>query len=370
MSTTRILFVNHSLGMGGIETMIVDMVRLLPADQFSPEVAIFESGGILEQTLIERGIPVHHLHKRAGIDGGLFLRLRRLLKERNIRVVHSHNFSAWLYSSIAARSLGNILHIHTEHSGVGALRRRHAVERWLSRITPYVVAVSKHVHQVMIDDIGISPRRVKLIQNGVNTGRFAPNIAVRCIMRQTLGLGDNDIAIGIIARLAPVKNHTHLLRAFARILDAGQTRAQLMVIGDGAERQALEALSTQLGIASRTRFMGERRDTEALLNALDIYVLSSLSEGMNLTLLEAMSAGLPIVATAVGGNGEMVEDGKTGFLVPLSDVDAMISRLNQLMNDPSLRLKLGTAARASAIGRFDERVMIDAYLSLYRNVTT
>ena len=366
MASLRILFVNHSLGMGGIETMILDMVRLLPADQFSAEVAIFESGGSLENKLVSNGIPVHHLNKRAGVDSGLFLRFRKLLRERKIQVMHSHNFSAWLYSGVATRSLGNILHIHTEHSGVGALRRRHVVERWLSRLTPHVVAVSKHVHQVMINEIGIASRRVRLIQNGVNTSRFAPNSDSRSAMRQMLGLGHHDIAIGIIARLAPVKNHTHLLRAFARISDAGQTHAQLFVIGDGSERQSLEILSAQLGIKSRTRFLGERSDTEALLNALDIYVLSSLSEGMNLTLLEAMSVGLPIVATAVGGNGEIIDDGKTGFLVPLSDELAMSARLDQLIFDPALRLQFGQAARATAKGKFDEQIMIEAYLSLYR----
>lgn len=370
MSTKRILFVNHSLGMGGIETMIVDMVRLLPTDQFSPEVAIFESGGNLERTLIERGIPVHYLNKRDGVDAGLFLRLRKLLKERKIQVVHSHNFSAWLYSSVATRSVGNIVHVHTEHSGVGVLPRRHMVERWLSRLTHHVVAVSKHVHQVMVREIGISRMRVKLIHNGVNTARFAPNAVTRSVTREALALGDDDIAIGIIARLAPVKNHAHLLRAFASLLNTGHTRAKLLVIGDGPERQKLEALAAQLGIAASTRFLGERRDTEALLNALDIYALSSLSEGMNLTLLEAMSTGLPIVATAVGGNGEIVKDGSTGFLVSLIDLDAMSSRLKQLMDNPSLRRQFGQAARTSAIDRFDEQVMIEAYLALYRAGTT
>ena len=370
MSTTRILFVNHSLGMGGIETMIVDLARLLPNEQFSAEVAVFEGGGTLEKTLIERGIPVHRLQKRAGIDFRLLLRLRRLLKERNIGVVHSHNFSAWLYSSLAARSLGNIVHVHTEHSGVGTMQRRHVVERWLSRLTPHVVAVSKHVHQVMINDIGIAPKRVALVHNGVNTGRFAPNSVTRMVMREALGLGKDDVAIGIIARLAPVKNHALLLRAFAHVLQTQKNRAHLMVIGDGPERAVLMALSAQLGVISHTRFLGERRDTEALLNALDIYALSSLSEGMNLTLLEAMSAGLPIVATAVGGNGEIVQDGITGFLVPVTNVGAMSERLVKLIEDPSLRRQFGMAAREAAIERFDERVMIESYLSLYRTAAT
>lgn len=346
--------------------MLVDMIRLLPRDEFSPEVAVFEGGGSLEAPLAQAGIPVHHLNKRDGIDLGLLWRLRRLLGERDIRIVHSHNFSAWLYSSIGAFGLNCVRHIHTEHSGVEAFQRRYAAERWLSRLTYSVVAVSKHVHEVMINEIGISPERVKLVYNGVNTTRFAPNQAVRLANRKALGLDDADIAIGIVARLAPVKNHRHLLRSFAQLARDATVPVKLFVVGDGSERMALELLCRDLGIATCVSFLGERRDTEALLNALDIYVLPSLSEGMNLTLLEAMSTGLPVVATAVGGNGEIVIDGTTGYLVPLGDETAMRDRLRDLALDEPTRRHYASAGRESVIERFDERKMIDQYLGLYR----
>jgi len=365
MKARPLLFVNHSLAMGGIETMLVDMIRLLPRDQFSPEVAVFESGGSLEAVLEERGVPVHRLNKKEGVDAGLFLRLRQLIREREIKVVHSHNYSAWIYACVAARSAGGIVHVHTEHSVVENVGRRYLMQRWLSKLTSHVVAVSQHVHDVMIDGIGVAPTRVKLIANGVNTDRFAPDMAIRRSARADIGLLDDDIAIGIVARLVPVKNHSLLLRAAAPLLKDENLSAKAVIVGDGPERAALESLAAELGVSRRVIFLGERRDTEKLLNAMDIYVLSSISEGMNLTLLEAMSAALPVVATDVGGNGELVENGISGHLVNLGDIDAMTGRLRELAHSPTLRREMGAAGRMSIIRRFDERVMIGHYLTLY-----
>ncbi|MEQ1516400.1 MAG: glycosyltransferase [Usitatibacteraceae bacterium] len=364
-SRAGILFINHSLGTGGIETMIVDLIRLLPADKFAPEVAVFQSGGSLEEVLLSRDVPIHHLHKKAGVDFELVARLRRLVKDRNISVLHSHNFSAWLYSALAARSIGGICHVHTEHSGVEASRRRYFAARWLSRITDHVVAVSRHVQDVMIRDIGISPSCTRLIHNGVNTCRFAPDTAVRAKARETLGLSDDDFVIGIVARLAPIKNHSLLLRAFALLQVDLPMRKRLLIVGEGAERSRLEALARQLGIDGLTHFLGDQRKTEALFNAMDVYALSSISEGMNLTLLEAMSSGLPVVATAVGGNVEIVEQEISGFLVPLNEAAEMGHRLHQLAMDRTLREKFGNAGRANTVSRFNEKTMIDQYLTLY-----
>lgn len=345
--------------------MIVDMIRLLPEEKFAPEVAVFEGGGSLESVLRERGVPVHHLHKKAGVDFGLVFRLRRLLRDRKITVLHSHNFSAWLYSAFAARSVGGISHVHTEHSGVEASSRRYFAERWLSRITNHVIAVSGHVHHVMIQDIRISPSRAKLIYNGVNTARFAPDATVRVQTRGCLGLAEQDFVVGIVARLAPIKNHSLLLKAFASFELVEPMRKKLLIVGDGVERSKLVDLSRQLGIAGLTHFLGERRDTEVLFNAMDVYVLSSMSEGMNLTLLEAMSSGLPVVATAVGGNVEIVEHGISGFLVPADDHVEMGQRLRQLAVDRQLQKHLGSAGRTSTVKRFNERTMMDQYLALY-----
>lgn len=360
-----ILFVNHSLATGGIETMITDLVRMLPSDDYLPSVAVFSGGGSLERVLLNRGIEIHRMNKLDGFDWRLVLRLRQVMREKKIEVVHSHNFSAWLYCTMAVRSLGGIRHIHTEHSGVDATCRRYFVERLLSRVTDHVVAVSSHVHHVLLNEIGISSLRATRIDNGVNTVRFSPDNAVRCHGRAELGFSSDDFVVGVVARLAPVKNHDLLFKAFSKLAPSLSKHKKLLVVGDGLERARLETLADALGIASATQFLGDRRDTEVLLNAMDAYVLPSLSEGMNLTLLEAMSTGLPVIATRVGGNIEIVQHEISGFLVSLEDPDEMALRLSQLATNSGLRQKLGSAARALAVERFNEQDMVKKYSALY-----
>lgn len=362
----RILYVNHCMAMGGIENMIVDFTRHVPLDEFEPHVAVFEGGGSLEQGLEKGHVPIHQLKKREGIDFGLLFRLRRLIQTQGINVIHSHNYSAWLYACLAARGIGNVIHVHTEHSEVELFKRRYLAERWLSRFTNCVVAVSKHVHDVMMRDIGISPRRVRLIYNGVDTIRFAPDASVRNASRQALGLSSNQVAIGVVARLATIKNHEALLRAYALLFQDPDNRARLVIVGDGPERPVLEKLTHGLGITNGVTFLGERHDIPELLNAFDIDALTSFNEGMNLTLLEAMSTGLPVVATAVGGNVEIVEEGVTGYLVPSGDVGSLSERLRYLVVSPDVRTLMGQEARARVLRLFDQQDMMRDYLALYR----
>jgi glycosyltransferase involved in cell wall biosynthesis len=175
--------------------------------------------------------------------------------------------------------------------------------------------------------------------------------------------------IGIVARLARIKNHEVLLRAYAKLRAAPEKKTRLVIVGDGPERASLEELSRQLGIAGDVSFLGERRDTPGLLSAFDIYVLPSFSEGMNLTLLEAMGAGLPVVASRVGGNVEIVEDGNTGYLFPSGNVDALSELLGRLVSEPERRVQMGQSGRERVLRQFDQRVMMQHYLSLYRGVS-
>jgi sugar transferase (PEP-CTERM/EpsH1 system associated) len=363
---SSVLYVNHSMAMGGIEKLILDLVGGLPPDEFEPQVAVFEGGGSLEPALLRSGVSVHDLRKREGVDPGLAIRLRRLLRRERICIVHSHNYSAWLYSAIAARSLGRITHVHTEHSGVAAARRRYAAERWLSRVTTHVVAVSRHVEDILVQDVGIPRKRVRMIYNGVDTLRFAPDAVARDRVRAAFRLRPEDVLIGIVARLEKVKNHALLLRAFAPLRQEFDSAARLAIVGDGTERSTLERFAQEHGVSGGVDFLGERHDVPDLLRAFDIFVLTSVSEGMSVTLLEAMSCGLPVVATAVGGNLEIVADTVTGFLVGDGDVEALSRRLRLLVREPEVRARLGTAGRSRVLELFDQRGMLSDYMRLYR----
>jgi len=365
--TPAVLFVNHSMAMGGIEMLIVSFVARLRAAGVAARVAVFQGGGSLESDLERRGVPVHRLGKREGVDARMVAKLRRLIRDHEVEVVHSHNFSTWLYTTFAVRSLGRHgpRHVHTEHSNVAPSPRRYWLERRLAALTAHTVAVSGHVRDVMTDRIGIARERVRVIYNGIDTALFAPDEGRRAAMRQALGLGPQEVVLGVVARLAPVKDHATLLRALAETDADIRSQVRLIVVGDGPERAALERLRDELELGDRVRFLGERRDTPALLNAFDIYVLPSLSEGMNLTLLEAMSTALPVVTTSVGGSPEIVSAEETGLLVPPADPTALARALERLIASGELRRRYGEAGRQRVVRMFSQESMLREYLALY-----
>lgn len=362
-----VLFVNHSMAMGGIETLIVDFVARLQASGVASRVAVFEGGGSLEHGLSANGVAVDRLGKREGVDLHMVARLRQVMTERRVRVVHSHNFSTWLYTTLAVRSLGKRrpIHVHTEHSNVEPSPRRYRLERWLARFTAHTVAVSEYVKNTMVGEIAIPASRVRVIYNGIDTIRFAPDPERRERVRSMLGIPADDVVIGVVARLAPIKDHANLLQALARMRVGAVRRLRLLVVGDGPERARLEAACATLHLSERVSFLGERRDTADLLNAFDIYALCSLNEGMNLTLLEAMSAGLPVVTTAVGGSPEIVADGDTGLLVPASQPDALAQALQRMVDIGDERREWGVRGRARVLARFSQDGMLRSYLQLY-----
>lgn len=360
----RLLFVNHSLRMGGIETMIRDFAQALRPVGVDVSVAVFLGGGALVDELRSGGIAVTDLYKREGIDLGLVLRMRKLLRDSGTQVIHSHNYSAWLYSALASMGLPGVRLVHTEHSRVEPMARRHAMERWLARRTHAVVGVSVDVARSLVADVGVDASRVCFIGNGINLARYRPDAGLRSEMRASLGVGAGCLVFGIVARLVPVKAHVDLVAAF-KLVHANRPDCVLVIAGDGPCRQALESQVAALGLVSAVRFLGEVRDSERVLNALDVYMLSSTDEGMNLTLLEAMATGLPVVATAVGGNSEVVLDGSTGLLVPAKDPQLMAQRMLAVGQGEALRQRLGSAGRQRVEQQFSQAATLRKYQALY-----
>jgi sugar transferase (PEP-CTERM/EpsH1 system associated) len=348
---------------GGIETMIVDFARMALAAGWRPEVAVMRGDGSLEERLRAMDVPVHLLRKREGLDPLLALRLARLLRQRRIDLLHTNNYSAWLYG-VAARTLVHARHVHSEHSRETGLRRR-AIEAVLSWFTHAIVAVSKDVLD-HLEGLRLARRtRFHFVGNGVNTVRFAPCEGRRDRERRTLGWHDELVVFGIVARLAPIKNHAMLLKALADLEADVQPAARLLVVGDGPLRQALVDLAASLGVTDLVHFAGARHDTESVLNAMDVYVLPSTSEGMNLTLIEAMASGLPCIATRVGGNPEVVEEHANGLLVESGNHLELSQAMGRLIRDRGLRETFGRAGRVRATTHFDERDTMRRYLGLY-----
>lgn len=360
-----VLHVLNTLDTGGAEQVVLNLARHIDRDAFRMQVCGLAGEGPLAEEFRRLGVRVHALRRRPGVDPGLCLRLARLMRRERIDIVHTHNAGPWLYGGLAAKLVGARL-VHTEHSNLFPHQRRlRRAERWLARWTDALIADSEKVKRQLVEGQGVPAAKVRVVVNGVDTHRFnggpsAPEA------RQTLHVNGTGVVIGTVGRLVPVKDHRTLLEAFRRVVEA-RPASYLVLVGDGPMRGELVGLAGLLGIGERVRFLGERLDIPALLQAFDVFALSSLSEGMPLTVLEAMAAGKPVVATNVGGIPEAVIEHQTGLLVPPRDPERMAQALLRLLDDEALRGAFGHRGQARARERFDLRQMVETYESAYHH---
>jgi len=228
--------------------------------------------------------------------------------------------------------------------------------------------VSKDLERYLVQRIGIAPARITQIYNGVDTVRFAPSAGVARDVFPAGFAPPGTVVIGTVGRVQPVKDHATLLRAFAALAGSEPAlaeRARLVIVGDGPLLAQTRALAATLGIDDATWFAGNRSDVPALLRALDVFALPSLNEGVSNTILEAMASGVPVVASAVGGNVELVDGEATGLLVPAGDSDALAGALLRYLRDTPLRLAHGRQARAVVTERFSLHAMVAGYADVY-----
>lgn len=233
-----------------------------------------------------------------------------------------------------------------------------------------MVAVSKEVYQAEVQRSGIDPKKVTMIPSGVQVQRFIdPDPASTEQLREAWGIQPRTHLIGTVGRFVPPKGHTYLLDAIVR-LQSQFPDVKTLVVGDGALLRPMEEKAQALGLSDAVVFTGIRRDVPEILALLDVFVLPSLWEGLPIALLEAMAAGLPVVATRVGGVPEVVEDGVTGLLVPPRDPDALAEAITRLLRDPDLRCKMGQAGRERVESEFSVEKMVRKTETLYEEVLT
>lgn len=366
LSPVPVLYLNYSMEIGGIETLIYEFASRLNGNGFSPSVCVLKGGGTLEKKLGKGDIQVYDIEKKEGIDISIVLKLRRLFVQKGIKILHTNNFTSWFYGVLAARGIRGLKHIHTEHSNVKRMRRGWG-EKLLCYFTDFIICVSNDVKRFMISNQYISQQRLRVINNGVDSEKYSPSVKNKEIWRRQLGINIDAPVVGIVARLDPIKDHKTLLKAFSMLSDKIPD-AVLVIIGDGEMKNALIEQTRELNLEHKVFFLGERQDIPELLNAMDIFVLTSLSEGHNVSLLEAMSSGLPIVATHVGGNTEIVIDGVTGLLVPPNSPEVLSAKIETLLKDEHLRLQMGEISRMRVLEYFDMHKMIENYKKIYTNV--
>jgi glycosyltransferase involved in cell wall biosynthesis len=360
----RILHVLNTLETGGAEHVALNLATRLDPSRYALHVCSLSGEGSLAEPFRRLQVRVHALRRRPGVDVRMIPALAALIRNEGIDLVHTHNAGPWLYGGLAARWAGARL-CHTEHSNVFPHQRvMQAVECGLVRWTETLISDSDKVTRQLAAQ-GIPAGRITTVPNGVETARFTGPVD-RAAVRRALGIDAEAPVVGTVGRLAAVKDQETLLAAFALVWSA-YPESWLLMAGTGPLRAELEARALMLGIAGRVQFLGDRSDVPALLGAMDVFTLSSVSEGLPLTVLEAMASGLPVVSTRVGGIPEAVLDGDTGLLVPPADPRAMADAIIGLLADPAQRRRLGMAGRARAREWFDLGRMVDAYETAYRH---
>jgi sugar transferase (PEP-CTERM/EpsH1 system associated) len=362
----RVVHVVPSLEPGGLENGVVNVIARSDRAIVSHAVLCLERAGAFAARL-PGDVPVLVLGKRSGNDPAVALAAAHAARRLGADVVHTRNWASLVEGALAARLAGarlvHGLHGHTQAELAGISRRRALVEGLLlRRVADRVVTLLPGLRAEALA-LGVAPGRVAVIENGVDLDRFKPDPEARARTRRELGLkGEKQVLVGCVARLDPVKDHPALLKAFAKMNE----RSVLVLVGDGPHRPSLEGLARLDGLGDRVRFLGHRSDTEALYPAFDIFALTSRYEGSSNTILEAMAAAVPVVATAAGGTSELVSE-ETGILVAPGDERALMLALLSLGQDPARRRALGDAGRAAAERR-SIAVMARSYEALYAEV--
>ena len=359
-----VVHVVNSLAVGGLENGVVNLVNTTAA-RFRHVIVCMTTDGPLHGRLRPE-VEVVVLGKRPGQDPWALLRLVRLLRHLRPLIVHSRNWPA--VDAIPAARVARVpLVVHGEHGREvadpeGRDLRRNRIRRALAPLVHHFVTVSADLRRWLIEDVRVPAAKVTAIHNGVDLSRFGR--AGKLESRMRLSLPADASIVGTVGRLDPVKDQAGLIRAFAQVR-AQHPAALLVVAGDGPCRAELERVAAGLGQRDHVRLLGNRDDIPTVMSALDVFVLPSIAEGISNTILEAMATGLPVVATRVGGNPELVEEGVGGALVPRSDPDALAAAIAAYTGDAELRRRHGQASRQRAIGHFSLERMAQAYANLY-----
>jgi sugar transferase (PEP-CTERM/EpsH1 system associated) len=352
-----------TLRVAGLENVVARLIDRLRTDL--DHAVITPAGNGPMRARFPEGIPVIAMADEHPQDRWNAIRMARIFRALRPDIVHSRNWSS-VDGIIAARLAGVPIVVHSEHGREasdpeGRDRKRRIVRRLLAPMVDQFVTVSRDLGRWLVEDIGLPRRKVLSICNGVDTRRFSPS--GRQAARAALAIESGSMVIGTVGRLDPVKDQVGLIHAFRRV--AGDPRARLLIVGDGPCRPELESVISALDLDQRVRLLGERDDVPDVLAAMDVFVLSSIGEGISNTILEAMATGLAVVATRVGGNPELVVDGTTGSLVEARSPAALAAALQRYLEDPGLIESQGRAARQLAEAEFSLERMLASYEQLY-----
>jgi glycosyltransferase involved in cell wall biosynthesis len=355
----RLVHLVLNLRIGGLEQLLIDILTHTDRTTVDPCVLCIGEDGDLAAQVRALGVPVDSLGQPEGRNIRLPFRLARYFRSKGAQVVHAHGPYAHFYAALASFGRRGPKIVNTRHGFLWPetprARRRNRVA---SAFSSAVIAVSRDLEDYLLQVEGLPPHKVRMIYNGIDTARFNRSAG------GSNGAKAARPTVTMVARMSTEKDFESLLCA-APAIRAQIPDVEIRLVGDGPLRPALEKLASELGLAGTATFLGKRDDVALQLQRSHVFVLSTMTEGLSISLLEAMACGLPIVATSVGGNPEVVVDGQTGFLVPLQSPNELADRIVWLLTHPHQAEAMGSAGRERIAKYFDVRGTAAAYEALY-----
>ena len=376
MKKIKVLLLTVSLHNSGPAKAIFNIATHINRERFDVVVCQCQSRnrGFVLDALRELKIPVNKLDMKGPFDLRAFFRLFTLLREENIDIVHTRLIRADFYGRIAGKIaripliISNQVDIYTEHfkSYHGKLMGSiwYRLDKVTLRLTDLFVTNSDGVTANLVQNVGVPRYRVVKVYNGIHSNQYLRNPKARLAVRKCLGIQSDNLVVGCVARLHPKKGIIYLVEAAKLVLN-DLPYIKFVIVGDGPERAKLEKRAQQLELTDDVLFLGERNDIPELLSAMDVFAFPSLFEGHPNSVLEAMAASLPVVASDILGNNELVQDGVTGYLVPKADPDKLANRIIELVEKPDLMATFGLAGRKIVETHFSINRMINEFESVY-----
>lgn len=370
-SRPLVVHVVYRFDVGGLENGVVNLINHMPGDAYRHAVIALTEITDFRRRVTRDDVQFFALDKPPGHALRVYPQLFRLFRRLRPAIVHTRNLAA-LEATVPAWAAGVPVRIHGEHGREGSdLAGTNRKYRWIRRLyRPFVtkyIALSRDLAHYLEADVGVIPERLVQIYNGVDARKFRAPEVPQAIAACPFGAPEHCL-FGTVGRMQTVKDQPMLARAFIRALELAPElgrRLRLVLVGDGPLRAEVQALLEAAGVAHLAWLPGERHDVPEVLRGLDCFVLPSLSEGISNVVLEAMASGLPVIATAVGGNVELVVDGETGALVPAGDFEALARCMIAYAGNPQSARAHGLRGRQAVEERFSLDTMVQRYRTLY-----
>lgn len=361
----KVVHVTFDMRIGGAEQVIYNLIENTDKSKYDLSIICLDQPiGPFGRKLQERGYKITSFNRKPGFDMSLIRDIRHYVKSHDVDVLHCHQYTPYIYGLLGA-AFTKAKVVFTEHGRFYPDERkfkRVLLNPFLNLFTDYVTAISSATRDALVEFENFPREKIRIIYNGIDDSRYV--LHEDKSLRQSLGIKEGALILGTVARLDPIKNQKMMIKAL-KIIQQNYPETFLLIIGDGPERGKLESLASQLNLSSRVLFTGFKEDVHQYLNIMDIFLLTSFSEGTAVTLLEAMASGLPCIVTNVGGNPEIVQDGETGFVIPSDDEKALSEKICILFSNIDLMKRMGKAGRKRFEDNFTVDRMVSAYEAMY-----